>query len=117
MAQQANPHLRTSARLYLEYGENREGYWTCERLLMQLTEAAMIAEAKYPKEEGYRLYWVFDHSSCHAAMADDALNANKMNAKPGGKQPQMHDTVWNGKVQRMVFADGTPKGLKQVLSE
>ena len=40
-----------------------------------------------------------------------------MNLKPGGKQPRMHDTIWNGKVQKMVFADGTPKGLKQVLIE
>ena len=38
-----------------------------------------------------------------------------MNLKPGGKQPRMHDTVWNGKVQRMVFPDGTAKGLKAVL--
>ena len=40
-----------------------------------------------------------------------------MNLKPGGKQPKMHDTIWNGKVQKMVFADGTPKGLKQILIE
>ena len=31
----------------------------------------------------------------------DALNANKMNAKPGGKQLLMHDTVYNGKPQSM----------------
>ena len=32
------------------------------------------------------------HSSCHAAMADDALDANKMNVNPGGKQRKMrHD--------------------------
>ena len=40
-----------------------------------------------------------------------------MNVKPGGKQPRMHDTIWNGKVQKMVFPDGTPKGLKAVLIE
>ena len=60
---------------------------------------------------------MFDHSSCHAAMADDALNASKMNKNPGGKQPRMRDTVWNGRAQRMVFPDGTPKGLDQVLRE
>ena len=40
-----------------------------------------------------------------------------MNTKPGGKQPCMRDTVWNGKVQRMVFNIGLPKGLIQVLTE
>ena len=40
-----------------------------------------------------------------------------MNAKPGGKQPRMRDTVWQGKVQTMVFSVGVPKGLIQVLKE
>ena len=54
-------------------------------------------------------------------MADDALDATKMNVKPGGKQPIMHDTVWNGKRWKMYFTarDGTkvPKGMKMVLEE
>ena len=29
----------------------------------------------------------------------------------------MHDTVYNGKLQKMVFADRTPKGMKLVLEE
>jgi len=40
-----------------------------------------------------------------------------MNAKPGGKQPAMRDTEWNGKKQRMVIAIGLPKHLIQVLKE
>ena len=40
-----------------------------------------------------------------------------MNAKPGGKQPVMRDTIWNGKVQRLVFNIGIPKGLIRVLTE
>ena len=36
-----------------------------------------------------------------------------MNLKPGGKQCRMHDTMWNGKVQKMAFADGTPKDLRK----
>ena len=61
--------------------------------------------------------YLFDHNSYHGTFAEDALDASKMNLKPGGKQPRMHDTIWNGKVQKMVFADGTPKGLKQILIE
>jgi len=33
----------------------------------------------------------------------------------GGKQHRMRDTIWNEKVQRMVFNIGMPKGLIQVL--
>lgn len=44
-----------------EYGQNCEGYWTCDQFLIQLADAAMIAEVKYPREKGIRLYWVFDH--------------------------------------------------------
>ena len=48
--------------------------------MKHMEKAVQIAEAKFPKEEGYRLYWIFDHSSCHTAYADDSLNASKMNA-------------------------------------
>lgn len=60
---------------------------------------------------------VFDHSSCQGAYNNDALNAFRMNAKPGGKQPKMEDTVWQGKLQYLVFNTGIPKGLIQVLTE
>ena len=79
-----------------------------------------IAEIKYPKAEGWRYAWVFDYSSCHAALADDALDANKMNVKPGGKQRIMRDTVWDGKTQKMYFMDRgrkVAKGMKLVLEE
>ena len=61
--------------------------------------------------------WVFDHSSCHAAMADDALDDNKMNVNPGGKQHIMRDGWWGGKPQATNFALGVPKGLRNVLEE
>ena len=83
----------------------------------QLEYAAKITECKYPRSDGYKVVWIFDHSSCHRAFADDALNAYKMNARPGGKQPLMRDTVWQGRVQKMVFSIGVAKGLIQVLKE
>lgn len=92
--------------------------------MKQMESAVEVAEAKYPKGNGYRLYWVFDQCSCHAAFAEDALNANKMGARPGGKQPLMRDTVWNGKPQsltRRVLVRGhyerIAKGLVEVLTE
>ena len=77
--------------------------------------AIVIAEIKYPKEGGWQYVWVFDHSSCQAAMAYDAVDVNKMNIRPGGKQRIMHDLIWNGKKWRMysMACDGTTvaKGL------
>ena len=58
-------------------------------------------------------------------MADNALNAQKMNVRPGGKQPVMHDTTYLDKdgasqpQQMYSFKEGkkVPKGLKMVLEE
>ena len=36
---------------------------------------------------------------------------------PGGKQPIMKDTMWNGQIQKMVDTAGIPKGMKIVLQE
>ena len=85
--------------------------------MTQLKEAAKIAEAKYPREDGWRVVWIFDHSSCHAAMPDDALDVSKMNVNPGGKQRVMRDGMWNGKPQSMNFSLGVPKGMRRVLEE
>jgi len=45
------------AKSYLEYGteygESKEGYWTSEKFMNQIKEAAIMAEFKYPKEKGY----------------------------------------------------------------
>ena len=112
-----HPAMWKEARCLLEYGESREGYWTSEKFMLQVEEAVAIADIKYPKEEGWRVVWVFDQSSCHKAMAADALDATKMNVNPEGKQPAMRDTVWAGKPQKMCFNLGVPKGMKQVFKK
>ena len=61
------------------------------------------------------VFWFFDHGSGHTAFVDDALNVNKMNMHPGGAHPRIRDTYYSGKLQRMVFPDGTPQGMKQLL--
>lgn len=105
------------ARETLEYGESREGYWSCNKFMKQLQNAVKIAEIEYPRADGWNVIWIFDHSSCHTAMAEDALDVNRMNVKPGGKQSIMHDTIWSGQVQKMYDSSGVPKGMKQVLHE
>ena len=69
--------------------------------MSQIDDAATIAETKYPRENGYRLVWIFDHS-CHGTYAENVINAHKMNAKPEGKQPEMRDMInpFTGQVQR-----------------
>ena len=76
----------------LQYGEARDGYWTSNKCI-----AVKIAEVKYKKEKSYRLFWIFGQSGCHMAHADDSLNVHCMNAKEGGSQSLMHDTIYNGK--------------------
>ena len=43
--------------------------------------------------------------------------ADRMNVRPGGKQPVMRDAIFNGQVQSMVLPDGQPKGMRLVLEE
>ena len=116
-AKTTNPKIWKHARVLLEYGEMKEGYWTSDRFMEQLEKAVEIAEAKYPVTDGWRHVWIFDHSSCHGAMAEDSLDVNKMNVNPGGKQRMMRDGWWNGKPQKMSYALGVPKGLRAVLEE
>ena len=93
--QVAKRNMKMSTRKLLEYRESREGYWTSDKFMKQMEYIVEVAEAKYPKEQAYRIFWVFDQStcSCYGAFSEDALNVNKMNANPGGKVPLMHNTV------------------------
>ena len=61
-AKVTNLNIKRYAREYLEYGENKEGYWTMSHFLAQLKRAAKIAEIQYPREQGWRICWVFDNS-------------------------------------------------------
>jgi hypothetical protein len=105
------------ARKLLEYGANREGYWTSDKFMDTIKDVVKLVEIKYPRSDGWRVVLIFDHSSCHAAMAEDCLHVTHMNVRPGGKQRVMHDGWWGGKPQKMNFADGVPKGMKLVLEE
>jgi len=116
-AHRIDQSIQMEARCLFEYGEAREGYWTSDKFIEQMKSAIKIAEVKYPKSEGWKHVWIFDHSSCHAAMADDSLDVNKMNVNPGGKQRIMHDGFYDGKVQKMNYAIGIPKGLRVILEE
>src|SRR5256886_3126380 len=111
------PLIPQEARVYLQPGKDREGYWTSEHLVDQVkTKAIPIFETLFPNCIGL---FAFDNSSNHAAFRPNALVASKMNLKPGGKQLKMKDTVFglNNQHQSMVNENGEPKGMKQVLIE
>ena len=117
-AKVSDPTIKKHARQWLEYGEAKEGYWTSDKFMKQIKEVVKIAEFKFPKDTGWKIVWIFDHSSCHAAMPEDALVVSKMNVNPGGKQPVMRDGWWGGKPQRMHYNLGKiPKGMRQILEE
>ena len=111
LAKANDPSFPTTARVFLEYGANKEGYWTSERFLANVKDAIKIAKYKYPPDK-YTVLFIFDNSSCHRAYAPDALNTKVMNVNPGGAQPCLRDTTWNGSIQKMVDQKGhIPKGM------
>ena len=75
-------HESSYASEFLEYGESREGYWTKDRFVRQMEMAIKITTQRRKGEDTCGS----DHSSCHAAMVDNALDVSKMNVRPGGKQ-------------------------------
>ena len=69
------PNLKQAAHVLLKYG--------AENVIAQVRDVIDIVKVKY-SELFYDVYWFFDQSSGHTAFADDALNAKKMDVKPGG---------------------------------
>ena len=123
VAKQLKLSTKQEARVLLEIGEKRDGYWNNEKFMSQMKNAMKICKFKYPAEK-YDVLWLFDQSSGHTKKADNALNVNVMNVKPGGKQPVLRDTIFkkDGKdvKQKMYFTESgkkVPKGLRLVLEE
>ena len=46
--------------------DSREGYWNSSKQI----EVSKLAD---PVNDGYKLVWILDHSSCHTAMAEGTL--------------------------------------------
>ena len=47
-AKTTRPSIKPYAREFLEYGENKEGFWTRDKFMSQMKIAVTIAEIKYP---------------------------------------------------------------------
>lgn len=101
---------------------------------MEVRTAIKIFELSFPGRKGI---WIFDNSSAHDSKAKDSLSVTKMNVKPGGAQPHMHDTIIptnnphgrGGQRQSFQFPsslpnnhpykpfEGQPKGMRVILEE
>jgi hypothetical protein len=113
------------ARQVIYPGANGDAssWWDTEQLVNQLKKAIRAHTRIHPDKIAL---FVFDQSSAHASLPPNALRAFDMNKSDGGKQRKQKDTVipmsnpcveHHGKVQKMTFDDGTPKGLQTVLTE
>ena len=61
--------------------------------------------------------FAFDNATSHAAYAEDALIASKMNLKSGGKGKFKNGLIPDSSIQSMHFLNGQPKGIRLVLEE
>jgi len=102
---------------------SQDGYYNSKKCVENFEKACDIIEANHKGK--YKPIFKLDHSPIHSAYADDALRAERMNVRHGGKQPKMRDG-WYRKGggrwrQSMVFEDGPhqglPKGLREVCLE
>ena len=68
-----------SARVVFRAGKSRDGYFTNQDILDQLTTAMDICDADYPE---YRFCFILDNATTHLKRADDALSARHMSKGP-----------------------------------
>jgi hypothetical protein len=71
---------------YMDVGENREGYWDYNRMVIQLEDVVDCLKVLHPN---FDYLILFDHSSGHAKKRIGGLDASKMRVKHGGFQPIM----------------------------
>ena len=74
-----------------EYGNNKEGYWTYEDMVLQLEDCVDVL--KTINGDKYDYCFIFDHSNGHDRLRPDGLNVNKISKYFGGKQPHMRNTT------------------------
>lgn len=82
----------------------------------QVKQAVTIAEIKYPRANNTTVF-LFYQSSGHTAYDSNVLQVSRMNVNPGGGQPAMRDTMYNGKFYKLIDAIVVPKGMRRVVIE
>ena len=74
----------------LEYGQNGDGYWTYESMVVQLEDCIDVLKMVHPE---FDYVFLVDHSNGHDRLQPNSLTRNKLNIGHAGKQPIMHDSV------------------------
>ena len=111
-ARERSPDLIQSARQLPEYGAEKEGYWTGDRFMKQVENAANIVDIKYDKDN-YTVVWLFDQSSCHRKFGEKALLAKNILVKDGqGGWGQC-----GKRTKKIVTGECVAKGLRSILQE
>ena len=118
-----NGQIIRDARKIIYPGSNGDPWWDNKQLMEQITSAIEIFEAAHPDCQAL---FVFDQSSAHASLPDNALKAFEMNKSNGGVQRRQRDTIipdsnpdprLRSQPQAMTTATGEQKGLQAVLEE
>ena len=78
----------------LEYGQNKEGYWSYYQMVLQLEDCIDVLKWAYPD---FDFIFLFDHSNGHDRFQPDGLNMKKVSSKYGGKQPVMRSSLLSSK--------------------
>jgi hypothetical protein len=73
-----------------EYGQNSDGYWSYEHMVLQMEDCIDVLKVLYPS---YDVLLLFDHSCGHNRQRDDGLNVENMSIGYGGKQSRLHPSL------------------------
>ena len=80
-------HLKVTDSMKITYpGKGHDAWWDLSQLMDQMQHVIDIFE--YLNLDKVAI-WLFDHSSVHEGLAEDALNFNNMQVNPGGKQTHL----------------------------
>lgn len=91
---------KRSARVIFRAGKTRDGYFTNQDILDQLSTAMDICETDYPE---YQFCFILDNATTHLKRADDALSARQMSKWPTRPGKPMFGVETN-----VIGADGKP---------
>ena len=84
-------HDGDEARVLFE--TKTDGYFDNSKFLEQVDHANDVLEKKFPEAQAF---FLFDNAPSHRKCSEDSLSAERMNWRPGGKQPcdERHHFQW-----------------------
>ena len=118
----SSPDGLKRSRVVLRPGKARDGYFSCEEVMTQLSTAMDILEQHYPS---YQHVFILDNARTHTKRAENALSARKMLKNPHptfGVSTVLRDTTGKPilddggqaqtekrRIDNATFANGTPQ--------